>query len=131
MHMRSMTVPFAISAAIAATLSVAQVPVRPAPQDGPGFFRPAADPALTAIPAPAAPAAAPKASPTVQPAQADGVREKRAADETAMDRVEAVHSRAMAQSPPKAPVITSPLDGTAPILSPLDGTAPLVTPVGR
>lgn len=128
MHMRSMTVPFAISAAIAATLSVAQVPVRPAPQDGPGFFKPAADPALTAIPAPAA---APKAPSTVQPAQADGVREKRAADETAMDRVEAVHSRAMAQSPPKAPVITSPLDGTAPILSPLDGTAPLVTPVGR
>ncbi len=128
MHEHFMTLVLAIAAASTATLAGAQ-----APQAGEGFFRPAADPALTSIPAPAPPAPAPRASRSPQPTAAEQelARERRMADAAAMDRVEALHSRVMAETPPKAPVITSPLDGTAPVMSPLDGTAPIVSPVGR
>lgn len=48
-----------------------------------------------------------------------------------MDRVEDEHAVATAREAAKAPAITSPLDGTAPIVSPLDGTAPIISPVSR
>ncbi len=133
MHKHTMKAFLAMTAFTTVTLAVAQAPVAPAPHapaSPPGFFKPAADPALTKIPPPA-PAATPAAVTPPTLADLARARERRAADEAAMDRVEALHSRALAATPPKAPVITSPLDGTAPVMSPLDGTAPIVSPVGR
>ena len=126
----------------------------PSTASSPGFFRPSADPAITAFrplpgdaPAPqrnAAPqagntqaanaqnAAAPAAPPAPDAAQEIRRAEEAAMErvEAAMDRVEAAHLRATAV-PPRLPAITSPMDGTAPIMSPLDGTAPIVSPLGR
>jgi hypothetical protein len=132
--------------ASAVSLTVAAFAQAPAPQGQPGFFRPSPDPAITAFrrlpndpsppQAPAARAAAP-ASTAPQPispassAQPDPADEIRKAEEVAMDRVEARHERVLAANPPRLPAITSPLDGTAPIMSPLDGTAPIVTPTAR
>jgi hypothetical protein len=116
-----------------------------------GFFRPSPDPAITAFrPLPgdnnrapqnnAAPQAGntqPGANTVTTPPTPDAAQEIRRAEEAAMerveaamDRVEAAHARAAAV-PPRAPTITSPMDGTAPIMSPLDGTAPIVSPIAR
>jgi hypothetical protein len=115
----SITVAFVLAAGFAAAAS-AQTQPRPAPGGAEGFFRPSADPALTAIrPAPANGKTRPAAE------------EIRKAEEAQMDRVEVEHAIAKAEVVTKAPAITSPLDGTAPILSPLDGTAPIISPVSR
>lgn len=118
------------------------------PQAGgePGFFRPAADPRLTTLAsppaprpvtpaAPSAPAPAASASTFVTPDMADEVRRAEEARlermEATMDRIESRNERAVAEANRRAPVIASPMDGTAQILSPLDGTAPLVSGLGR
>ncbi len=116
-------------ALLAAASSWAQ---QPAPAQAPdtGFFKPAADPALTAWrPAPAAP---PSAPPAAQPASTPTQpTEELALAEEQMDRAETDHALARAEAAPRRPAIISPLDGTAPILSPLDGTAPILSPVTR
>jgi hypothetical protein len=127
--------------ASAVAFSAAAFSQAPASQGQQGFFRPSPDPALTAfrrlpndppVPQPqAAPGTAPtQATPPAQAAQPDPAEEIRKAEEVAMDRVEARHERVLA-TPQRLPAITSPLDGTAPIMSPLDGTAPIVTPTAR
>ncbi len=134
MHTQSMAVLLAFATVIATPIAWAQAPARPVTENGPGFFAPSADPALTSIQPPAVPAATPPASRSQQavPAAVERSEEQRRADEAAMDRVENLHSRIRVESPPRAaPVITSPLDGTAPIMSPLDATAPIVSPLGR
>ena len=121
-------------AALAATAS-AQTRPQAAPGTEEGFFRPSRDPALTSIRPPPAPSESrPDARAQAAPVTAvvvDMADEVREAEEEAMERVEAEQRAAIAQERAKAPVITSPLDGTAPIMSPLDGSAPIVSPVGR
>lgn len=116
-------------AALAATAS-AQTRPQAAPGSEEGFFRPSRDPALTSIRPPPAPSESrPNARAPAEPATAvvvDMAEEVREAEEERMDRVEAAAEQARAK-----PVITSPLDGTAPIMSPLDGSAPIVSPVRR
>ena len=94
-----------------------------------GFFRPAADPALTTVPAPR-----PEPAQAATPDMSDEVRLAEEARlsriEASMDRVEQAHARATAKPAPLPP-IASPLDGTAAVMSPLDGTAPIVTPTNR
>lgn len=101
-----------------------------------GFFRPAADPALTTTRPPLAEGKA-RASPFARPAQApspasvEAAGEIRKAEEAQMDRVEVERAVARTEVVANAPAITSPLDRTAPIMSPLDGTAPIISPVRR
>ena len=122
-----------ISSGLIFTIAVAASPFAQsqAPAETqPGFFKPSADPAITAIrPAPPVPAAAPSA-PEAPDEMAALIRE---AEERQMDRVERDHAVAREQAARNAtlPAITSPLDGTAPIRSPLDGTAPILSPVER
>lgn len=122
-----------VVAVFAAVLTpVASAQTRPQVDTGgeEGFFRPSRDPALTSIRPPPAPGESqPKARAPAEPATAvvvDVAEEVREAEEEPMDRVEAAAAQAS-----EKPVITSPLDGTAPIMSPLDGSAPIVSPVGR
>lgn len=128
-----------IAVAILATFTgaaSAQSQQRQAPQGEEGFFRPAADPALTTTRPPAtngnartsprAPAAQPPS-----PAAVEAAEEIRKAEEAQMDRVEVEHAIATTEVATKTPAITSPLDRTAPIMSPLDGTAPIISPLGR
>ena len=115
----------------------ASAPQQPAAGGEPGFFRPSADPRLTAIPvpapAPAAPASRQATPPT--PDMADEVRRVEEARleriEASMDRIEARNERAVEEANRRLPVIASPMDGTAAIMSPLNGTAPLVSGLGR
>lgn len=96
-----------------------------------GFFKPAADPALTSFrPAPPRTAATTAANP---PAEArDTAEEIRVVEERQLDRAEREHAVATERAARYNPVtITSPLDGTAPIRSPLDGTAPIISPLSR
>lgn len=109
----------------------------PAPSAGgeQGFFRPAADPAITAI-RPAPPQAPPERPLPLEQAVAREVVEqmRRAAQVEELERAEREHEREKAEAAraASAPVaIASPLDGTAPIASPLDGTAPILSPIGR
>lgn len=101
-----------------------------------GFFRPAADPALTTTRPPVADGKArtglfaPRAQ-AASPAAVEAAGEIRKAEEAQMDRVEVAHAVATNEVAKRVPPITSPLEGTAPILSPLDGTAPIISPVGR
>lgn len=140
--MRTLTTTFFAACGLSfATAVLAQAPApapanppqAAAPGGEPGFFRPAADPRLTtitppaAVPAPAAPQAEPV--PPMTPDMAEEARLERI--EASMDRIEARNERAVAEANRRAPVIASPMDGTAPILSPLDGTAPLVSGLER
>jgi hypothetical protein len=113
----------------------AQTQARPPPGGEEGFFRPSADPALTAFrPPPAngnARPGAPVATARPAPAAVEAAEEIRKAEESQMDRIEAEHAIATAEAATRVPPITSPLDRTAPIMSPLDGTAPIISPVGR
>lgn len=124
---------FAVTFTAAAS---AQAPQRPAPKGEEGFFRPAADPALTTTRPPAITGEAwtrPRVPPVQPPSPAavEAAEEIRKAEEAQMDRVEVEHAIAATEVAKKVPAITSPLDGTAPILSPLDGTAPIISPVSR
>lgn len=128
-----------VAAAVVATFTAtasAQAQQRPVPQGEEGFFRPAADPALTTTHPPVTNARArtsPRA-PAVQPpapAAVEAAEEIRKAEEAQMDRVEIEHAVARTEVMTKTPPITSPLDRTAPIMSPLDGTAPIISPVSR
>src|SRR5512134_2674005 len=107
-----------LAAAFAATAS-AQTRPQATPGSQEGFFRPSPDPALTSIRPPPAPAEprpdAPVPAEPVTTVVVDMAEEVREAEEERMERVEA----ATAQARANAPVITSPLDGTAPIMSPL------------
>jgi len=108
-----------------------QQPPAPQPLHQPGteqgFFRPAADPVITPAPAPlqraanigrSEPAPLP---PEVARAFAAQV-EAREALERDLDRAQREAARAQAEAAARrpAPMIVSPLDGTAPIISPLD-----------
>jgi hypothetical protein len=130
---------FTIAAACMAVFTAAasaQTRQRPAPQGEEGFFRPAADPALTTthppVTAPRARRNAP-VSPAQPPSAAavEAAEEIRKAEEAQMDRVEVEHAVARTEVVTRTPAITSPLDRTAPIMSPLDGTAPIISPVSR
>lgn len=122
--------------------ALAQSPAAPA-NASTGFFRPSADPAITAfrpLPDPSAPARPAAPAMPVQPAadpdqerRVQAEAESRARIEAQMDRIEAIHARsvAQAQADTRLPPIASPLDGTARPMSPLDGTAPLVSPISR
>jgi hypothetical protein len=126
-----------VAAAVFATFSaaaLAQAQQRPAPQGEEGFFRPAADPALTTTHPPvtswARPGPRTRAAPSAAPAADEAAEEIRKAEEAPMDRVEVEYvtrTEVVTTTPP----ITSPLDRTAPIMSPLDGTAPIISPVSR
>lgn len=126
----------AVLAAVLAAAASAQTRPQAGAGGEEGFFRPARDPALTSIRPPPAPEAKPAAPVVVQPTQAaalevaEAIRE---AEEKTMERVEAERAAALAAAaqPAKGPAVTSPLDGSAPILSPLDGTAPIISPVTR
>lgn len=128
-----------VAAAVFATFTAtasAQARQGPAAQGEEGFFRPAADPALTSTHPPVSNAKArsggrvPAARPP-SPAAVEAAEEIRKAEEARMDRVEVEHAVARTEVVTKTPPIASPLDRTAPIMSPLDGTAPIISPVSR
>lgn len=109
----------------------AQAPRQPQPLGNEvGFFKPAADPALTAL------RAAPRAP---QPGALAGgedemTRAIRAAEEARLERAAREHEAAHAagsEISQRPPAVGSPLDGTAQIMSPLDGSAPILSPLGR
>lgn len=125
--------------AVAAALpfaGFAQSPQSPKPSpplgNEEGFFKPAADPALTAL----RPAPRQQTPPATNAGNDDEMtRQIRAAEEALLARAarehEATHDAAAQARSRVPPPVGSPLDGTAPILSPLDGTAPILSPVGR
>jgi hypothetical protein len=101
-------------------------PPAPQPEMQEGFFRPADDPALNPAPVPfAEPTNISRpgtltVSPEVARAFADQVAAREAL-ERELDRAQREHDRARADAARRpAPMIVSPLDGTAPIVSPLD-----------
>ena len=106
-----------------------QQPVQeqPAPRPGPeqGFFRPAPDPIINPPPSPFA-RGAPNTgnaqpgviSPDVANAFAAQVQAREAL-ERELDRAQRENERVQAEVRRPAPMIVSPLDGTAPIVSPL------------
>ena len=121
--------------AIACSAAIAQQPAQPAaqpqpaPQPGPepGFFRPAADPAINAAPASLARGAANVGRPEPAPLWPEAARaftaqvEAREPLERDLDRARREAERVQAEVARRpAPLIVSPLDGTAPIISPLD-----------
>ena len=98
-----------------------------------GFFKPAPDPALTAV----RPAPRPAQTGSDRRTSADGeemARPVRAAEEAQLQRAAREHEAAHAvgnEISRRLPPVGSPLDGTAPIVSPLDGSAPILSPLGR
>jgi hypothetical protein len=109
--------------ALAASTVLAQQPAPRATEEG--FFRPAADPAINAAPAPRVPEAVNAGRPApLPPDVASAVAsqvEAREALERELDRARRENARVQADAvrrPP--PLIASPLEGTAPIVSPLD-----------
>ena len=127
-----MRIPLAVLAVSLALPAFGQAE-KPAPPLGNevGFFKPAADPALTSFrPAP------PAQQPTRTPVPDEMTAQIRAAEEAQqLARAEGEHEAAVAVAtdPVRAepPAIGSPLDGTARIMSPLDGTAPIISPVAK
>jgi hypothetical protein len=114
-----------IGLAVLAPCAIAQQAAAPAPapqaQQQEGFFRPAADPALTRFPS-TSEIAAPVAESTlvVDPALLALQARERAAAERELDRAQR-EARANVEAVRRpAPMIASPLDGTAPIVSPLE-----------
>jgi hypothetical protein len=90
-----------------------------------GFFRPSPDPALTTFPTVPAPqpsrdAVQPPSVP--DPAVLESQLRAREVAERELDRAQREQARAAAEAvrqPQPAPMIVSPLDGTAPIVSPI------------
>ena len=115
-----------VACTIAASSALAQQPA-PHPATQEGFFRPAADPAINAAPAPRTPESAKAGRPESAPLPPEVARaftsqiEAREALERELDRARRENDHAQTDAvrrPP--PLIASPLDGTAPIVSPLN-----------
>lgn len=120
-------------AALALPATAQQVPQQQQPQQVPqlqsqqprpggedGFFRPSPDPALTRFPNAAEVAAAARAQePAAEPIAVEP-HPPREATERELDRARRDHAAATADAAARpAPMIVSPLDGTAPIVSPV------------
>lgn len=117
----------AIASAAFAQQSTQQQAVQPPAQapvaSGEGFFRPADDPVINAAPYPGAQGegSATRSDVAALAAEAAAAQAEVRALERELDRVQREHERARAAAAQRpAPMIVSPLDGTAPIVSPID-----------
>lgn len=98
--MRVLQAVLVASSFLVAPLTMAQATPSPSDPHG-GFFRPSADPALTAIRPGPAPAPAPQASEVPATARApalEAAEQSRKAEEEQMDRAEREHDRARARA---------------------------------